>query len=194
MADTLPPTLVVDRPADGAVQWGRFRARVSATDQWGVADVVMSIDGVPHATDKRAPYRFAVDTAGFSAGPHELSFVATDHAGNSSTAKRITVTFQPPSTSAGNAGRIEFLSPAFGAAVSGDVNIQATVSDSDSLATIEWLIDGETVLVSSLTGRSSGVSFLWDAAGVAPGRHTITVIITDSYGDRSTARLDLVTS
>ena len=95
------------------------------------------------------------------------------------------------SGSGGSAGRIEFLSPAPDTTISGDVNIQASVSDADGLATIEWLVDGVSVLVSSISGNSSGVSYLWKTATVSGGRHTITVVITDARGNRATANLDL---
>ena len=191
--DTTSPGLQISRPMNGAIISDRYTAWVTATDQWGVADVVLSIDGMPHATDTRAPYRFVINTAAFAAGPHELSFVATDLAGNTSPTRTVTVTFR---RSLGNTGgspsRITFNSPTEGALVSGNVLIRASVSDSDGLATVEWLVDGTTVFVSPISGQSTGVSYVWRTAQTAPGPHTITLIITDARGAQTSAQLDLV--
>ncbi|UCC30431.1 MAG: S8 family serine peptidase [Phycisphaerales bacterium] len=191
--DTTSPSLQISRPANGTIISDRFTAWVTATDQWGVADVVLSIDGMPHATDTRAPYRFVINTASFSAGSHELSFVATDLAGNASQAKTVTVTFRRSLRSTGGSpSRITFNSPSDGAVVSGNVSIRASVSDSDGLATAEWLVDGTTVFVSPISGESTGVSYVWRTASTSSGRHTVTLIITDARGGQTSAQLDLI--
>ena len=191
--DTTPPSLRISRPASGATISDRYTAWVTATDRWGVADVVLSIDSMPHATDTRAPYRFLIDTTTFPAGSHELSFVATDLAGNTSQAKSVTVTFRRSlRNTVGSPSWITFNSPADGALVSGNVSIQASVSDSDGLATVEWLVDGTTVFVSTVFGESTGVSYLWRTAGMASGRHTVTLIITDLRGYQTSGQIDLI--
>jgi methylase of polypeptide subunit release factors len=76
--------------------------------------------------------------------------------------------------------------------VSGDVTIQATVSDPDGLAVVEWFIDGVSVFVSPVSGVSTGVSYLWKANAVTPGRHTVSITITDATGSRTTGTLALI--
>ena len=76
--------------------------------------------------------------------------------------------------------------------MSGDVTIQATVSDSDGLAVVEWFIDGVSVFVSPISGVSTGVSYLWKANTATPGRHTVTISITDALGSRTSRSLVLV--
>ena len=76
--------------------------------------------------------------------------------------------------------------------MSGDVTIQATVSDSDGLAVVEWFIDGASVFVSPVSGVSTGVSYLWKAVAATPGRHTVTIGITDAIGSRTSGSLILV--
>jgi hypothetical protein len=196
-ADTTPPTVSVDRPFDGAVLSGRFVATVAVSDSpsdGGVADVAFSIDGVPFATDTRAPYRFMVDGASFSPGRHELRFVATDLAGNASSAASVSVTFRRSADTAaeGSSTSISFHSPADGAVVSGVVTIEATVSDEDGLATVEWLIDGEPVWVSAVSGQSSRVSYAWRAQDAFAGRHTVSIVVLDVTGRQARADLELV--
>ncbi len=193
-SDNTPPMLDVEQPNDGATLSGRYTTIVTATDESGVADVVLSVDGVPYATDTRDPYRFVIDTRRFPPGEHELSVVATDAAGNASTTRTLDVTFRPPTgNTAGSSSAITFTSPADGASVSGDVTIQANVSDSDGLSTVEWFVDGQSRLVNAVSTGSAGVSYLWRIAGVTPGRHVITLIVTDAGGVATTGQLELNT-
>jgi subtilisin family serine protease len=195
--DTTPPSVDVTHPESGAILSGRFIASATVTDspaEGGVADVVLSIDGTPFATDLRAPYRFALDTLAFSTGPHELEFVATDIAGNMSSAATLIVTFVRSSGSAtsGSPADITFETPLNGASVSGIVTIRATVSDDDGLATVEWLVDGDSVLVQPLSGQSSRVSYAWRTAGWPRGDHTITIVVIDAMGTQTRGNLLLI--
>jgi len=188
--DHTPPTVDITRPASGAVLTRRFVASVSAEDSWGVADVSLLVDDVPQGTDTRSPYRFVMDPGRFNAGRHKLSFVATDLAGNASAAKTVFVDF---SRARSTGGRVTFESPASGARVSGDVLISATVTANAGLATIEWRVDGETMLAAALSGDSSGVTYLWRTGEVSPGQHRITISITDTKGAQAIGSLTLVT-
>ena len=186
--DDSPPTISITRPRRGTALKGRYTASVKAADDWRVADVVLSIDGVPLATDTRAPYRLVIDTAEFERGEHELTFTATDLAGNSSSAS-VTVNFRDSSSSADI--DVQFKSPAPGTSVTGDVSIKATITSSGDIETMEWLVDGESVFVGAVSGRSAGVSFVWHAADATPGEHTITLIATDARGSRGVGTLRL---
>ena len=191
--DTTPPTLIVDRPTSGETFYGRYVVYITAADQWGVADVVMSIDGVEYATDTRSPYRFVIDTFKFPDGEYELSFVATDHAGNASVQSVVTVNFRTSgSNTSGSATDIDFTSPADGATVTQDTTIRATVSDFDGLATVEWFVDGTGVNSSAVFGESTGLSYMWRIAEYTTGSHTITLIVTDLLGHRTAGGLELV--
>ncbi len=191
--DTQPPLLRVTAPAAGATLSGKARVTATAVDEWGVADVVLAIDGIPFASDDRTPYEFLINTATFSAGPHELSLVATDSSGNVSIQQHIRVTFGAGGTS-GSSGRgtmISFRSPAAGTTVTGDVLLQATVSDADGLATVEWWIDGQPVFTAAISGASSGVSYLWRVSGSENGPHVISLRVLDATGTLQSANLPL---
>lgn len=191
-ADTTTPSVKVSMPVTGQSLSGKATAAVTATDRYGVADVVLSVDGVPFATDTRSPYSFVIDTTAFSAGSHELAFVATDSSGNASPPQTVRVSFSGVSTAAtGRAGTIRFISPADGSSVTGNVTIKAGVADTDGLSLIEWFVDGESVFVAPLSGASSGVSYLWRTASSAAGSHSITVAITDTAGNQTRGSLSL---
>lgn len=190
--DTSPPTLTINRPRNGTTLFGRYAVYLTASDRWGVADVVMSVDDIEYATDTRSPYRLVIDTTKFPPGWHELSFVATDHAGNASSPVTVNVNFyEATGNTSGSATEILFNSPADGARVTRDTTIRATISDSDGLAIIEWFVDGVSVHTSAVHGQSTGVSYMWRLADYDPGRHTITVIVTDTRGFQTTGQLTL---
>jgi len=191
IADSAPPTVQITKPRSNEVLSGRYAAAVNASDASGVGDVVLSIDGIPYATDTRAPYQFVVDTTAFTSGAHTFAFVATDAAGNRSSSRTVSVVFATGTVSASGT-TISFRSPSAGATVSGDVTIQANAADRDGLAVIEWLIDNQSVFSAPLTGASSGVSYVWRGAGATTGPHTITVLVTDATGAQARGTLSLV--
>jgi len=189
--DLTPPVLRILRPKAGARLRGRYVATASASDRWGVADVVMAIDGVPSATDTRSPYQLVIDTSGHDEGPHELTFVATDLAGNASTPQTVRVTFG--AVVAAEAGiRVSFTSPVSGATVTSDVTIQAVAEAPAGLATAEWFVDGASAFVTVVSGNSAALSYRWRASSAARGTHTILLVITDVSGGSATGQLDLL--
>ncbi len=189
--DRTSPTVRITKPRNGASLKGKTTIAVTATDDSAVADVVLSVDSIPIATDTRSPFRFVIDTTTFDGGDHTLSVVATDFAGNASSEARVDVRFSSASSSGGSAPSVSFRSPSEGTRVSGNVTISATVSADAGLSTVEWFVDGEAVVVNSVTGQSSGVSYLWRTADEESGSHEITVLITDLQGNQSSAKLEL---
>ncbi|MEK6675395.1 MAG: S8 family serine peptidase [Planctomycetota bacterium] len=190
--DTTPPTLQVSSPMNNATLSGSTVSSVTSTDTGGVADVVLSIDGVPYATDPRSPYQFLIDPKRYSSTAHQLSYVATDFSGNRSIERQITVTFGSNlGVASSTASQIVFSSPANGSQVTIDVTIRATVLDSDGLSVVEWFVDGVSAFAAPISGTSSGVSFTWRIQGVSRGAHTIALAVTDSLGNRTTGQLSL---
>lgn len=191
LPDVTAPTVRITSPKANGSMSGAAKVSITATDDWGVADVVLSIDGAPFATDTRSPYQFVVDTSTFSPGSHQLSVVATDTAGNVSLPHLVKASFARSTTSLSSATSVMFHSPLNGATVTGDTLIEATLSDSDGLATVEWWVDGAVVSTSSISGASTGVSYLWRASAATSGTHVILIKVLDGLGKQSTANLTL---
>lgn len=192
--DTQDPVATITYPADRARKTGRFAVSVSATDDKGVADVVLSIDDVAYATDTRLPYRFVVDANRFAAGSHEITAVATDTSGNPSDPATVVVTFGESSISNNDSrGSVEFTSPAANSVLTRDTTIRANVSAGAGIATVEWFVDGESVLIETVTGLASVVSYTWRVADVPDAAHTITLALTDAVGRVTRADLPLTT-
>jgi len=187
--DTAAPTVRVDAPADGDSLTRRTLVNIDAEDESGVADVTLLVDGVAVAVDSRAPYRIVLDPSRYDAGQHVLGFVATDVVGNASAPFAIDVVFGTGSTTP--AGKVTFSSPSDGSTVSGDVTINATLSAESGLATVEVLVDGMSVWTTAVSGTQTDITYLWPSNGYASGSHTITVLLTDSLGRRTTGDITL---
>ena len=83
--DAQPPTVSITAPAalaDGLTGMVTFSA--NATDNVGVANVELEVDGQPLATRTSAPYSATVDTTQHAPGQHVLRVRATDASGNRS--------------------------------------------------------------------------------------------------------------
>ena len=92
-ADTTPPTVSIKSPAAGTVT-GVVTVKVSTNDNVGVAGVQYRLDGQNLGAEvTSAPYSFSWDTRGEVNGPHTLTAVARDAAGNTATSSvAVTVT------------------------------------------------------------------------------------------------------
>jgi hypothetical protein len=91
--DTSAPSVSVTGPAAGATVRGAVSVTATASDDVGVAGVQFQLDGAAlGGEDTSAPYAINWDTATATAGPHTLTAVARDAAGNRTTATPVTVT------------------------------------------------------------------------------------------------------
>jgi hypothetical protein len=100
-AETTPPTVSVTAPASGSTVSGTVTLSASAADNVGVAGVQFQVDGVDlGAEDSVAPYTMAWNTTTAALGAHELTAVARDAAGNTTTSAVVTVTVGSVSTAA----------------------------------------------------------------------------------------------
>jgi glucose/arabinose dehydrogenase len=90
--DTAPPAVQVTAPPAGTVT-GTVSVTASASDNVGVAGVQFQLDGAALGSeDTSAPYSVSWDTTTAASGPHTLTAVARDAAGNRSTSTAVTVT------------------------------------------------------------------------------------------------------
>src|SRR2546425_474383 len=93
-ADTIPPTVALTAPAPGAtVSGSAVPVAASASDNVGVAGVQFKLDGATlGAEDTSAPFAISWNTTMASNGPHSLTAVARDAAGNTATSATVNVT------------------------------------------------------------------------------------------------------
>ncbi len=93
LQDTTAPTVSISTPADGATVSGDVSVTAAAADDIGVAGVQFLVDNTTVGDeDTTAPYQVAWRSAGVANGPHQLTAVARDGAGNRRTSAAVTVT------------------------------------------------------------------------------------------------------
>lgn len=91
------PVLTLASPTSGATVWGNTPLTASVIGGTGAVSVAFKIDAATIATDTTAPYAFTWNSKLVADGTHQLSAVATDAAGRTSTVTRtITVQNLPP--------------------------------------------------------------------------------------------------
>jgi len=91
--DTTPPTVTITAPNAGATLSGVTTVTANASDNVGVASVQFQLDGANLGSlDLSGLYSVSWDTSTATNGPHSLSAIAKDAAGNSTTSAAIAIT------------------------------------------------------------------------------------------------------
>ncbi|HEX9444305.1 MAG TPA: Ig-like domain-containing protein, partial [Candidatus Binatia bacterium] len=87
-----------------------------------------------------------------------------------------------PST--GGAPSVSITSPVAGSNVKGKVKISANASDSDGIAGVQFLLDGQI-----LGAEDTVAPFVvtWNASNTTNGVHTLTAVARDALGNRTTS-------
>jgi len=92
-SDITPPTVAITAPTASATVSGSISVSAAASDNVGVAGVQFKLDGANlGAEDTVAPYSILWDTTTAVNGPHTLTAVARDAAGNTATSTPVNVT------------------------------------------------------------------------------------------------------
>ena len=96
--DTVPPTVSITSPGNGATVSGTVAVTATATDNVGVARVEFYVDGVLKNTDTAAPWSWNWDTNTATNGTHTLVASAFDAAGNTNNSAGVVVTVNNSTT------------------------------------------------------------------------------------------------
>ena len=95
--DNTAPVVSITEPPNLSTVSGIIVVSATASDNGALTGVQFMLDDAPlDAADTTSPYGIAWDTTGVVNGPHTLKAVATDAAGNQTTAQTITVDVQNP--------------------------------------------------------------------------------------------------
>jgi poly(hydroxyalkanoate) depolymerase family esterase len=180
--DTTPPTVDVTAPASGATVSGTVNVTVSASDDTAVTAVEIRIDGVSRATLTAAPWTWAWDTSATSNGPHRISAVARDAAGNEASDDDTTVTVMGGVTDT-TAPTVSITAPAAGATVSGAVEVRLEASDDVGVTRVEVSANGARI--GEATTAPYAVS--WDTTALTPGSFTLSARAYDAAGNEGAA-------
>ncbi len=107
--DTIPPTVSMTSPADGATVAGLVNLSANAADNIAVAGVQFLLDGIASGPeDTASPYSGAWNSAGANNGPHTIAARARDSAGNATTSTPVTVTVSNQQVPGGSGYALRF--------------------------------------------------------------------------------------
>ena len=183
--DTTPPAVAVTSPASGATIAGTTAISATATDNVGVAGVQFKVDGANvGAEDTTAPYSVPWNTASAASGPHTVSAVARDAAGNVTTSASVAVTVD------NIAPTIAMTAPASGSTVAGTLSVSANASDNLGVAGVQFKLDGANL---GAEDTSAPYSISWNTTGASGGSHTLTALARDAAGNVTTSGSVVVT-
>lgn len=165
--DTTFPTISITSPTGGTTVSGNVTITADANDNIAVSQVQFKVDGVNLGNvDASFPYSAPWDTTAGSNGSHDLTAVATDTAGNSTTSSPVNVTVNNPP-------QLTITQPLDGATINGSqVNVTYTKSgDLTEANHAHFRLDGgSTAMDIDFDGN-------YTFNNVLPGFHTLLGII-----------------
>jgi hypothetical protein len=103
--DYVVPTVTLISPTEGAVLAGTVAIGITAADNTGIGDTTILIDGVEVALAADASGAFPWNTRTVANGPHEVTVVVSDEAGNQASVQVVVqVTNAAPDEGGGSGG------------------------------------------------------------------------------------------
>ena len=188
--DDIAPSGQIQNPIPGQTVNGTISIEITATDNIGVDNVELSINGIPRDTLSDFPYVYDWDTSQeIDDQSHVISAVVSDTSGN--------IGFIPPvsvivdnqiNDSTPPTGLIS--NPISGQTVSGTVEITVLAQDDYGIENITFFIDG----INISNDNTAPYSYAWDTTVLENGsEHTISASITDVVGHQTILQPVLVT-
>ena len=172
--DKTPPSVTLNPPPPSVSGVQPLTAVARDTKGGGIASVQFLLDGYKSlGIATTAPYFISWDTTKESPGPHSVTAVARDVAGNVRTSAVMSTTVldkTPPTVS------LASLPPS----VSGTQTLTASASDTQSsIASVQFLVDGKPLA----TATAAPYTFSWNTTSVSNIQHTLTAIAKDGAGN-----------
>ncbi len=173
--DTSPPTVTIASPSAGATLSGTLTVTAGASDNVGVVGVQFRLDGAAlGAEDTVAPYAVPWNTTTAGNGPHTLTAVARDAAGNVTPAAAVPVTVDNASPT------VSLTSPSSGATLSGTVTVTAGASDNVGVVGVQFRLDGAAL---GAEDTVAPYAVPWNTTTAGNGPHTLTAVARDAAGN-----------
>ena len=179
--DVTKPVVAIATPTDGAniVTGDDIAITADASDNVGVTQVEVFIDGTSKSVLQSAPYTYTWSTStATSLGTHTILVRASDAAGNTSDSTVIINIVPPPDLTAPSAA---ITTPAANASIiiGTAVPIDVTATDDIGVTKVDFQVDAAT----KNSDTTSPYSYTWDSTGASIGTHTLGVIAYDAAGN-----------
>jgi len=188
--DNIHPTGQIQNPVAGQTVTGTIMIEISATDNIGVEQVNLSIDGIPRDTLTTFPYTYEWDTTSETDDEdHVISIIVSDSSDNISYVPPVSVfvnniidDITPPVASISN--------PLSGQTVSDTVSFTVQAVDDFGVNNVEFFIDGESIG----TDYTESYQLEWDTTPLEnESQHTLSAYVTDHAGHTTIVQPILVT-
>ncbi|HEY6886218.1 MAG TPA: LamG-like jellyroll fold domain-containing protein, partial [Solirubrobacter sp.] len=176
--DTTAPSAPANFVKTGSSATTIATSWTASTDNVGVAGYKLYRNGTQIDTNPDTDYTFTGLTCSTS---YTLGVAAYDGAGNTSTRTNLTASTSACDTTLPT---VAITAPANGTTVSGTTTVTATASDNDSVAGVQFKLDGAN-LGDEDTTAPYGVD--WETGGTTPGPHTLTAVARDPSGNAKTS-------
>jgi hypothetical protein len=135
--------------------------------------------GIPATS---APYSIAWDTTKASNGPHVLTALVSDNAGNQSISAPVSVTV---ANAANGSIIVSISSPPLGSKVSNSISITATATDTKGTITgVQFKLDGGNL---GNQATNAPYSVVWNTTTSTNGAHVLTAMVSDNAGNQATS-------
>jgi len=188
--DTETPKVTIFSQLPNDVVSGDVLVEVSATDNTGVNEVSLYINGVLLASDIVTPYQFNWDSTQEVDGFVTLTAKASDSALNEGVSAEISVEVKnAPAVDDFTAPEIMINNPVDGGILVRTVNISVTAVDNIEVAETQLFIDGS--LVTSIVGGD--LSYSWNTRKIADGEYSISASAVDTSGNVVDSSVIIVT-
>ena len=189
--DTTAPTVYVYSPGNNSTVSGTRDVYASATDNVAAVGVQFKLDGVNlKSEDTSAPFKISWDTTTASNGPHTLTAVARDNAGNRGTTVDVDSRYGRQQRDAASAVRHDEsdASPSRRRRMEppsrGSTTVSATASDNVGVVGVQFKVDGANL---GSEDTSSPYSASWTTTSFTNGTHTVTATARDAAGNVATS-------
>lgn len=181
-SDRVPPSITLSGLAKDEAVGDVVDLTVAVEDESPIALLSFIIDEQVAATLTVPPYQWVLDTRELSDGPHRISVMAKDTAGNAS--RTAPMAFVVDNT----APTVRFLSPSVGAQVSNTLVVKLDVSDNHEAKSVRIIVADQQLAV--IDGAPWEATI--DVSGIENGQHFIDAVAMDSAGNENTARVKVV--
>jgi hypothetical protein len=186
-----PPSISITSPAPNSTVSGKITVTASASAASGLSiqSVMFRQNGSLFATATgSSPYSGSLDTTTLANGSYQLTAVATDSAGNSTTSSAVTLTISnavaaPPPSSGSMSASIT--SPSNGSTVSGRITVTASAVpiSGQSIQYVYFRLNGGLFG----TGSSYPYGAILDTTSFANGTYQLTAYAVDWSGNNTTS-------
>lgn len=197
---TSPPspalTAYFSSPVDGATISGTVEIAMAAGNAQGTpTQFVLELDGGTTLSSQGvsgSAASFVWNSATAADGAHTLNLMVTDSTGRTATASvGVTVSnggTPPPTGGDTTAPTVAITSPQNGDWTGNSIDVTATASDAVGLATLKFFGNGtQFAQVSCGNAKTCSATEWWITGSLPSGKHTITVVATDTAGNQTTS-------